>query len=63
MSEFIERSKHPELTKAVQDHILGGPAKGSNAVSALPRKHKDEPFNIDTGVNYVPRGDAGHKTP
>lgn len=67
MSSFIENSKHGDLTKAVEDHFFKSanpqhltkmPAGGD---PSAPYKNVDCPFNVDTGVNYTPRGDAGHK--
>jgi hypothetical protein len=71
-SPYIEASKHPELTKMVEDHFMTshGPntgqmspsdVKGDNSRNALPPRADDYPFNVDTGVNYVPPSRAGHK--
>jgi hypothetical protein len=72
MSKFIEASKHPGLTKMVNDHFSSGggadasrmtpgAVKGDNASNALPSRAKDFPFNPESGVNYVPDSRAGHK--
>ena len=71
-SPYIEGSKHHELTKMVEDHFMTsrGPdtgqmnprdVKGTNSQNALPPLANDYPFNVDAGVNYAPRKDAGHK--
>jgi len=71
-SPYIEASKHPGLTKMVEDHFMTaqGPntgqmnpsdVKGANASNALPPQANDFPFNTDGGVNYTPRSQAGHK--
>lgn len=71
-SPFIEGSKHPELTAMVEDHFMTskGPntcqmnpcdVQGANASNALPSLANDYEFNVESGVNYVPRDRAGHK--
>ena len=71
-SPYIEASKHPELTRMVEAHFSSGvgpntgqmnpsDVKGTNGQNALPPRASDFPFNSDAGVNYAPRGDAGHK--
>ena len=73
MSKFIEASKHPELTAMVESHFMSatgpntgqmnpGDVKGTNSQNALPPLADDYPFNTETGVNYVPRSRAGHKS-
>lgn len=66
-SPFIEGSKHADLTKAVEDHFFKEanpqhltkyPAGGD---PSQPYQDKPQPFNPDSGVNYVPRERAGHK--
>lgn len=47
------------MTRAVEDHILGGPAKGMNAKSALPGKGGVENFDTNDGVGYTQRSRAG----
>lgn len=56
MSDFIEKSKHAELTKTVSDHFFGSKA------SELPPPKVEYPFNPETGVNYTPPENAGHKS-
>lgn len=72
-SPFIENSKHPSLTKMVEDHFMTarGPdtaqlnpsdVKGANSQNALPPQANDFPFNTpDSGVNYVAPEREGHK--
>lgn len=71
-SPFIEGSKHPELTAMVEGHFMGsagpstgqmnpGDVKGANATNALPQQADPYAFNVESGVNYVPRERAGHK--
>ena len=53
MSVFIERSKSPLMTQAVEDHFFGvGAAAGSNRNAALPGKGGSLPMGNGAGVNY-----------
>lgn len=61
-SEFIEGSKHPEMTKAVDAHIMGG-AKPDTRNIGMPTPNKDvssEFYNGETGVNYTPPSKASN---
>ena len=72
-SPYIENSKHPELTRMVEDHFSSsvGPntgqmnpndVKGKNSSNALPTLADDYPFNAEKGVNQLPNSShAGHK--
>lgn len=61
MSDYIERSKHPDMTRMVQDHFgVHGPASGANFKSVLPTRSGTPPINDGTGVNYTPPDQAGH---
>lgn len=71
-SPFIEGSKHPELTAMVESHFMTatgpntgqmnpGDVKGTNGQNALPPQADPYAFNVESGVNYVPRDRAGHK--
>lgn len=64
-SPFIENSKHAEMTSAVTGHFFGsvdpntrGMPKGGTA------DWNGQPmgFPQGSGVNYVPRSQAGHTT-
>lgn len=61
-SEFIEGSKHPEMTKAVDDYIFGGAKPNTGHLTGMPSPNKDvsnEFYNGETGLNYTPPGKAG----
>lgn len=69
MSEFIERSKHAEMTAAVESHFgtasartMPGAAsgKGFNAGGDAQYNNVPLPFEAGGGVNYVPDSQAGH---
>jgi hypothetical protein len=65
-SPYIEGSKHADFTRAVEGHFFGG-EDPRRLVDAAPggdpsrNNNVDQPFNTEGGVNYAPRGDAGHK--
>lgn len=53
MSEFIERSKHPELTQMAEDHIMG-------TNNGLPtRKGVEQDPDKGLGFNNMPKDQAG----
>jgi hypothetical protein len=69
MSEYINRSKHPAMTAAVEAHF------GSSAKRATPGEASGKgmpmggtgdwngtpmPFPDEGGFNYTPPGKAGH---
>lgn len=43
-SEFIEKSKHPELTKMAEDHIMGRPRGAADHDDTLPTPGTHPPF-------------------
>jgi hypothetical protein len=59
MSEFIERSKHPAMTKAFSD-VMEMERGAYNKRSALPPQPIHPPFgHPNTGVGYRPDDWAG----
>lgn len=69
MSDFIEKSKHAEMTNAVQAHFntpskrtMPGIADGKSYAKGGDSKFNsvDMPFPSEGGVNYTPPGKAGH---
>lgn len=69
MSEFIERSKHAEMTSAVEGHFgtakkrtMPGEAsgKGFNRGGDAQYNSVEMPFPSEGGFNHRPSGDAGH---
>lgn len=69
MSDFIERSKHVEMTAAVEAHFgtasartMPGAAsgKGFNAGGDAQYNNVEMPFEASGGVNYSPPTRAGH---
>ena len=69
MSSFIENSKHPQMTAAIESHFgtakkrsMPGEASGKDfALGGDPKfKTTDMPFPEETGVNHRPHGNAGH---
>lgn len=69
MSEFIERSKHAQMTSAVEDHFntasprtMPGAAsgKGFNFGGDAQYNSVDMPFEAGTGLGYIPPSQAGH---
>lgn len=69
MSEFIERSKHAQMTAAVESHFgtasprtMPGSAsgKGFNAGGDAQYNSVEMPFETGGGVNYTPPSQAGH---
>lgn len=60
-SEFIEGSKHAEMTKAVDAHIMGNakPDTRNVSVQSPNRDISAEFYNGETGLNYTPPGKAG----
>ena len=68
-SPYIERSKHPAMTAAVESHFAGGNANrksGTDPVLKQPPggspdwNNTEMPFPSEGGVNYTPRNQAGH---
>lgn len=69
MSDFIERSKHGQMTAAVQDHFntasartMPGVADGKafNRGGDAQYNSVEMPFEAGGGVNYTPPSQAGH---
>ena len=69
MSDFIERSKHAEMTSAVEAHFgtakhrsMPGEAdgKGFNRGGDAQYNGVEQPFEAGTGVGYTPKSQAGH---
>lgn len=69
MSEFIERSKHAEMTSAVESHFgtakdrtMPGDAsgKGFNAGGDAQYNNVEQPFEAGGGLGYLPHSQAGH---
>ena len=66
MSEFIERSKHPGMTRAVEDHIMGGALPSPPDRSPKGWRDPDgddrggEGSKEGYGFNYDPPNWAGH---
>jgi hypothetical protein len=75
MSEFIEKSKHAEMTAAVTSHFgtakhRAGPQEASGKGFPLygsakwntPEIGSQDFYNGESGTNYTPRNKAGHHT-
>jgi hypothetical protein len=73
MSSFIENSKHPAMTTAIEDHFGTAKARatpGEASGKGMPL-YGDKQYNNETvpgvpdgsGFNYEPASAAGHKTP